>query len=178
MPLVVLLKGVNVGRQRRFRPTVLARDLKHLELVNVGSTGAFVALGSTSREQLREAISKKLPFQAEIFICRGREVTSLLSRSHDFFAAHPARPDVVRFVSVLSRAPRDEPELPVRLPSNGEWLVQVVAVRGRFVVGLYRRRMKTIGELRKLEKVFGVSHTTRSWSTMSAIGRVLEGSER
>jgi hypothetical protein len=33
--------------------------------------------------------------------------------------------------------------------------------------------MKSIGYLGRLEKVFGVSVTTRNWNTMMAIGRIL-----
>jgi hypothetical protein len=42
------------------------------------------------------------------------------------------------------------------------------------VVGLYRRRMKVISYLSALDRVFGAPATTRSWSTLDAIARVLE----
>jgi hypothetical protein len=35
--------------------------------------------------------------------------------------------------------------------------------------------MKAIGQLGKLDRVLGVPVTTRSWSTMAAIARVLDG---
>ena len=42
MALVVFLRGVNVGGHRTFRPTVLAKQLKHLGAVNIGAAGTFV----------------------------------------------------------------------------------------------------------------------------------------
>src|SRR5712692_9826919 len=35
LALVVLLRGVNVGGHRTFRPTTLAKQLKHLDVVNI-----------------------------------------------------------------------------------------------------------------------------------------------
>ena len=59
------------------------------------------------------------------------------------------------------------------LPPRGAWQVKVLARDGRFVVGLYRRNLKVIGYLGALDRVFGVPATTRSWSTIAAIAKVL-----
>jgi uncharacterized protein (DUF1697 family) len=40
--LVVLLRGLNVGGHRSFRPRVLADQLQHLGAVNIGAAGTFV----------------------------------------------------------------------------------------------------------------------------------------
>jgi hypothetical protein len=77
-------------------------------------------------------------------------------------------------VSVLSRRPRSAPELPLDLPSGGEWLIKILACEERFVVGLHRRQMKAIGYLGQLDRIFGAPATTRSWNTMKAITRALE----
>jgi uncharacterized protein (DUF1697 family) len=169
---VVLLRGLNVGGHRRFRPTALASRLRHLDAVNIGATGTFVIRKPVGRKKLRDTITRGLPFEAEVVICEGRDIARLMAR--DVFAGHPARPDVVRFVSVLSRAPRASPRLPVRLPPRGRWLLQVVAREGPFVLGVYRRDMKVIGYLGSLDRLFGVPVTTRSWNTIAAISRVLE----
>lgn len=39
MALVVLLRGVNVGGHRTFRPTMLTEELKHLDAINIGAAG-------------------------------------------------------------------------------------------------------------------------------------------
>jgi hypothetical protein len=52
--------------------------------------------------------------------------------------------------------------------------MKILARRNRFVIGMYRRHMKVIGYLGKLDRLYGVSVTTRNWNTIAAIGRVLE----
>jgi uncharacterized protein (DUF1697 family) len=170
--LVVFLRGLNVGGHRTFRPTSLAEQLHHLEAVNIGATGIFVIRQPVGRAQLRDEIARRLPFAADIMICRGREILELLSR--DFFAGQRVRPDVVRFVSILSRRPRQAPRLPMTLPPAGRWLLKILARDERFVVGLYRRRMQVISYLGALDRVFGVPVTTRNWNTIAAIGKVLD----
>jgi uncharacterized protein (DUF1697 family) len=169
--LVVFLRGVNVGGHRTFRPTVLTEQLKHLDAVNIGAAGTFVIRRPVSRTTLRAELARRLPFDARIVICQGGEIVSLLSRDH--FMGHPARPHVVRFVSVLSQRPRAVPSLPLSLPSSGKWLVKVLARDNRFVVGLYRRHMRVISYLGTMDRLFGVPVTTRNWNTITAIARVL-----
>jgi uncharacterized protein (DUF1697 family) len=170
--LVVLLRGLNVGGHRTFRPTTLAAQLQHLDAINVGAAGTFVVRQPVSPAKLRVEIARRLPFEAEIMICQSREIVRLLSRN--FFTGHPVRPDIVRFVSLLSRRPRSAPLLPMNLPSGGKWLLKVLARDGRFVIGIYRRHMKVISCLGTLDRVFGVPVTTRNWNTIAAIGKVLD----
>jgi hypothetical protein len=170
--LVILLRGINVGGHRTFRPSMLAEHLQHLDVVNIGAAGTFVIRKPVSRTLLRVEVARRLPFDADITICQGREIVRLLS--HDFFSGQPVRPDSVRFVSVLSRLPRSAPRLPLKLPPGGKWLLNVLAREGRFVVGLYRRNMKVIGYLGTLDRLFGIPATTRNWNTIVAITKVLE----
>ena len=172
MSLVVLLRGVNVGGHRSFRPSTLARQLKHLDAVNIGAAGTFVIRQAVSREQLRAELERRLPFDAHIMICQGSDIVRLTSR--DFFSNQEIRPDIVRFVSVLSQSPRSAPSMPIVLPSTGKWLVKILARENRFVVGLYRRHMKVIGYLGTLDRIFGVPATTRNWNTITAIAKVLD----
>jgi len=169
---VVLLRGVNVGGHRTFRPSRLAEQLQHLDAVNIGAAGTFVIRQPVSRAQLRVEFARRLPFDAEMMICQGREIVRLMSR--DFFSDHVVRADIVRFVSVLSQSPRSAPSTPMSFPSTGKWLVRVLARENRFVVGLYRRHMKAIGFLGTLDRVFGVPGTTRNWNTITAIAKVLD----
>jgi uncharacterized protein (DUF1697 family) len=169
--LVVLLRGVNVGGHRTFRPSILAEQLKHLDAVNIGAAGTFVIRQPVSRSQLRVELARRLSFDAEIMICQGREIIRLMS--HNCFSGHAVRPDVVRFVSVLSRSPRSVPSMPMSFPSSGKWLLKILARENRFVFGLYRRHMKVISYLGRLDRVFGVPVTTRNWNTITAIAKVL-----
>src|SRR6185295_7910116 len=111
MALVVLLRGVNVGGYKTFRPSTLVAKLKHLDAVNIGAAGTFVIRRPVTRAQLRAELARALPFDAEIMICEGREIVRLIAQ--DPFADQNARPDVVRFVSVLSRRPRETPPMPI-----------------------------------------------------------------
>lgn len=171
MALVVFLRGVNVGGHRTFRPTALVEQLKHLDAVNIGAAGTFVIRRPVAQARLRAELARRLPFDAEIMICRDREILGLMSQSH--FAGQPVRPDVVRFVSVLTRSPRSAPSTPISLPATGQWLLRIIARDGRFVFGQYRRHMKAIGYLGTLDRMFGVPLTTRNWNTVTAIARVL-----
>jgi uncharacterized protein (DUF1697 family) len=169
--LVVLLRGVNVGGHRTFRPTVLARQLSHLDAVNIGAAGTLVIRRPVTRAQLRDELACRLPFATRVMICPGGNVLRLVSR--DYFSGVSERSDVVRFVSVLARNPRTAPPAPLQLPPTGRWQLRVLARDRRYLVGVYRRRMKAIGILGTLDRVFGVPATTRGWSTMNAIARVL-----
>jgi len=174
--LVVFLKGVNVGGHRTFRPSTLAERLKHLDAINIGAAGTFVIRRPISRTQLRAELVRRLPFDADIAICHGREIVGLMAQNP--FASLPVRRDNVRFVSVLSRRPRSTPSTPMSFPSSGKWLLKILARDHRFVFGVYRRHMKVIGYLGSLDRLFGVAVTTRNWNTIGAIARVLEGSGR
>jgi len=171
VPSVVLLRGVNVGGHRTFRPSALAEELKHLDAVNVGAAGTFVIRSPVTRAQLRAEFARRLPFETEIMICQGREIVRLISRNP--FAEHPVRPDVVRFLTVLSRRPRSAPSTPMSLPASGEWLLKIFAIDDRFVFGVYRRHMKVIGYLGTFDRLFGVPATTRNWNTVTAIAKLL-----
>src|SRR5207248_6342374 len=52
------------------------------------------------------------------------------------------------------------------LPPGGDWFVRVIASKNRFVLGMYRRHMKTIGYLGQIDKLFGAPVTTRNWNTI------------
>lgn len=173
MTLIVFLRGVNVGGHRTFRPSVLAGKLRAFDVVNVGAAGTFVVRKPGSRTKLTAALRRTLPFETLVAICEARELLRL--EAEQPFGPAPARPDVVRFVSVLITAGRVRTPLPITLPPRGKWLVRVIAAKRRFVLGMYRRHMKTIGHLGQLDKLFGVPATTRNWNTILAITRILKG---
>ena len=173
MALVVFLRGVNVGGHRTFRPSILAQELSDYDVVNVGAAGTFVVRKPGPRAKFRAALLRKLPFQTKIVLCEGRDLLRLDAEPP--FAAKPSAPNVVRFVSILSKAGGVRAPLPISFPSNGEWLVRVMAAEGQFVFGEYRRHMKTIGYLGQIDKLYGVPATTRNWNTITAVARILNG---
>ncbi len=172
MALVVFLRGVNVGGHRSFRPSILARELSKYDVVNVGAAGTFVVRKPGSRAKFRAELLKKLPFEAEVMLCDGRDLIRL--EMENPFGAERSRPDIVRFVSILSKAGRVRPSIPITLPPGGEWFVRVIGSTNRFVFGVYRRHMKTIAYLGQIDKLVGAPVTTRNWNTINAIVRVLK----
>jgi len=173
MALVIFLRGVNVGGHRTFRPSVLAQELRAYDVVNVGAAGTFVVRRPGPRAEFHAELMRKLPFEAHVVLCPGRDLLRL--ETDNLFKPQPARPDIVRFVSIRSRVGRSQVHFPVAIPPRGEWHVRVVALQGRFIFGEYRRRMKTIGYLGQLDKLFGDLVTTRNWNTILAIIRILKG---
>jgi uncharacterized protein (DUF1697 family) len=177
MALIVFLRGVNVGGHRTFRPSILARELRDYDVVNVGAAGTFIVRKPGSRAEFRAELLRKLPFEAVVVLCEGRDLIRL--QTENPFGTEPSRPDVVRFVSILSKSGGLGATLPVTLPPDGEWLVRVIASNKQFVFGMYRRHMKTISYLGQIDKLFGVPATTRNWNTILAIVRLLkEGGEK
>jgi uncharacterized protein (DUF1697 family) len=176
MALIVFLRGINVGGHRRFRPSVFAAELGDYDVVNVGAAGTFVVRKPGSRAKFRAELLRKLPFEAEVAICDGRDLIRL--EMENPFETEPSRPDVVRFVSILARCGRSPADVPFTLPADGEWFVRVMGWKDRFVFGVYRRHMRTIGYLGRIDKLFGAPATTRNWNTILAVVRILKGAEK
>src|SRR5271163_1460308 len=74
MALVVFLRGVNVGGHRTFRPSILAKELSHYDVVNVGAAGTFVVRKPGLRAKFHAELLRKLPFEAEVVLCDGRDL--------------------------------------------------------------------------------------------------------
>jgi len=171
MPSVVFLRAVNVGGTNRCQPARIAKQLARLDIINIGAVGTFVVRGDVSESALRAAFARKLPFKCEIMICPARDIIKLSSK--DPFSGQPSGPHITRFVSVAAKRLRALPPLPLSLPSDDDWLLKIIAIQGRFVLGLYRRQMKAISYLGKIEKRLGVAVTTRNWNTIQKIVKVL-----
>lgn len=171
MALVVFLRGVNVGGHKTFRPSTLAKELNDFGVVNIGAAGTFVIRKAVAQAKLRAEILRKLPFEAEIIICEGRDLIRIAST--DPFVDVPSGPGFVRFVSVLAKPTRPLSVFPVHFPQSGEWLLKVITVQDRFLFGVYRREMKAISYLGQLDKLCGVPVTTRNWNTIQSIVKAL-----
>jgi uncharacterized protein (DUF1697 family) len=150
---------------------MLAKELSDYDVVNVGAAGTFVVRKPGPRAKFRAELLRKLPFEAEVVFCDGGDLIRL--EIENPFGAEPSRPDIVRFVSILSRAGALRTTLPVAFPPDGDWLVRVIAAKKQFVFGMYRRHMKTIGYLGQIDKLFAAPATTRNWNTILAVVRIL-----
>jgi uncharacterized protein (DUF1697 family) len=168
---VVFLRAVNVGGTNRCQPAVIAKQLAKFGVTNIGAVGTFVVREDVSESVLRTAIAKRLPFKCEIMICPARDIIKLASK--DPFSRQPSDPEITRFVNVLAKRLASPPPLPLSLPSGGDWLLKIIAIQDRFVLGLYRRQMKAISYLGRIEKLLGVPATTRNWNTIVKVAKIL-----
>ena len=172
MALVVFLRGVNVGRHKRFLPAQLAKDLAALDIVNVGAAGTFVVRASLSQGALLAEMRMRLAFDADIVIVKGRELIEFAGSAP--FGRRPPAASEQRFLSVMLARPRVVPPLPSMYPANDRWQVKVVAVSGKFAASVWRRQPGTpIYPNAALEKQFGVS-TTRNWNTVETVLQILQ----
>lgn len=64
-------EGIDVGGHRRLRPSILTRELRAYDVVNVGAEGTLVVRKPGSRASVLAELRRKLPFEAEIAFCDG-----------------------------------------------------------------------------------------------------------
>src|SRR2546425_569361 len=128
MAQVVFLRGVNVGGHRTFRPAALAKELADLDVLNVGAAGAFVVRQRIAAAALKARLLTALKFDAEVMICPDREVLDLVD--DDPFVDVSAPKEAKRLVTVVAKAPRTIPELPITQPAGAQWEVKFFALRG------------------------------------------------
>ena len=169
MSSVVFIRGVNVGGHKTFRPSLLAKKLAHLGIINVGAAGTFVVPGGVAQGVIRAAFVGSLPFEAELMICRGSDVL-------DLAASEPFRSfgDLRCLVSMLSRRPAKTPRLPLCQPAGDRWEVKVIGVSGVLALSLWRLLGKSPVDVNGVvEKGFGVRATTRNWNTILKVCGIL-----
>jgi uncharacterized protein (DUF1697 family) len=175
MALIVFFRGINVGGHRRLRPTILAKELATYDVVNVGAAGTLVVRKPGTQARFLAELRRKLPFDAVVAFCDSSELVRLEMEKP--FKAERPQPNLVQFVSILAKAGRSKASLPAAIPAEGEWFVRIIGARNRLVYGVYRRHMKTISHLSRIDDLFGVPATTRSWSTILSVLRILDSHE-
>jgi uncharacterized protein (DUF1697 family) len=171
MTLVVFLRGVNVGKHKRFLPATLAKDLAAYDVVNIGAAGTFVVRAPVPQAALLAEIRTRLAFHADIIIVKGRELIEFAGSAP--FGRRPPAASEQRFLSVVLTRPRVVPPLPLIYPANDKWQVKIVATSGKFVASIWRRQPGTaIYPNAVLERQFGIA-TTRNWNTVEAVCDIL-----
>jgi uncharacterized protein (DUF1697 family) len=172
MASIVFMRGVNVGGHKRFQPSVLAREMADFDVVSIGAAGTFLVRRPIRQAALRAKIMRRLSFDAELMICRARDIVELVRR--DPFAAAQLRRGVRAFVAVLAKPPRSVPKLPLCQPAGDHWQVQIIAIQGRFALCLWRKMGRAVLYPNEVvEKRLGIRATTRGWNTITAIGQLL-----
>lgn len=179
MAAVVFLRGVNVGGHRPFRPAAFAEELSAFDVISIGAAGTFIVCKPVSQARLRAELLRRLPFTADLMICRAPDLMELVSG--DPFPPEASAKGVRRFVSVLAKRPPTMPRFPLNRPASRPWQVKVVGVRGRFALSLWRRvGSGLLYPNEVVEKELAVLATTRNWDTIAKIYSALraQGTQR
>lgn len=172
MAHVVFLRAANVGGHNVFRPAELARALRRFNVVNVGAAGTFVVRSKATRADICDAITKRLPFEPEITVRPGREITTLVDANH--FAGAEFSKVQRGFVAALARKPRRAPKLPVEIGKASGWVMRIERVEGHFALGLWHWRPGGfLIPSNVIETTLGVRSTVRWWETFIRIAKVL-----
>jgi uncharacterized protein (DUF1697 family) len=171
--LVAFLRGVNVGRHRRFLPAQLATDLAEFDTVNIGAAGTFVARAPAARSTLLAQIRKRLAFDCDVIIVNGAQMVAFANSEP--FGRRPPAANQQRFATIMLKQLRRVPDLPLIVPPDDHWQVKVVSVTGQLVASVWRREpgMRPVYPNAVIEKQFGVA-TTRNWNTIRTICKILQ----
>jgi uncharacterized protein (DUF1697 family) len=165
MAHVVFLRAANVGGRNVFRPALLAADLAHLEVVNIGAAGTFVVRGKATAAAIRREIRARLPFALAVVVRPASEIVALVES--DPFRGVKFSKDQRGWVAALGARPRSLPALPLVKPAGKAWAVRCDRVEGAFALGLWRRRLGGFLFPNQLvEDALGVPATTRWWETI------------
>ena len=175
MASAVFLRAINVGGANLCKPAQLVKQLKKLDVVNIGAVGTFVVRDDVDdailRKKFAAQLAKDFGIKCEIMVVPARDLLKLAAQNP--FMDQPSGPEITRFMSVLHQRPKKIPLLPHCLPANDNWLLKIVAIQKQFVLGVYKREMKAIGYLGKIEKILATPATTRSWNTILKVIDVL-----
>jgi hypothetical protein len=97
------------------------RGLAGQKGLRLGTVAVFWVLVFEMRAQAQNRCvyryEMKGPFKAEIAFCNASDLIRL--EMENPFGAEPSRPDVVQFVSILSKTGRNKVALPVAIPQSG-----------------------------------------------------------
>ena len=174
MAHIVFLRASNVGGRNVFRPAQLARDLAHLDVVNIGAAGTFVVRARTSAEEVRREILARLAFVPDLSVHAADDVVAFVAR--DPFRGVRFRRDRRGWVAALAGKPRASPRLPIAMPAGRGWSVRLDAVEGRFAMGMWRPpRAGFVFPSNVVEEALGVRATARWWETFVKVARVVDG---
>ena len=173
MACVAFLRGVNLGPNTRFQPSLLARQLAAFDTVNIGAAGTFVVRKNLAASRLRAEILRRLPFKPEIMICPARDLISVVDSNP--FQDHKISREMRAMVTVIARPTTAALELPLCRPGKTNWEVKIIRVSGALFLSLWRPtggRILYPNEV--VETACGVPATTRSWNTIEKAIQILQ----
>lgn len=171
---MVLLRGVNVGGNKTFKPASLAKEIAAGEgwaVANLGAAGSFVVRGGRDATAVQKAFAARLAFACEVIVVAGDAVLDLV----DHFPA-PTDTAAERHVVLAMASKPKAVTLPLTDPPGDAWRVRFDAIRGPFLLCTWRRDGNTIPDPSKLAaKHLGVACTGRNWNTVAKLAALVRG---
>jgi len=176
---VALLRAVNVAGHARVPTTALTRLFAAAGAANCRSFGhsgnvLFTAATPASRQLIaavQAAIADAWGQRPDVVLRTAGELTELVTAEP--FGRCNASTDDKLYVVFFARKPRRRPRLPVDSPSEA---LTVFALREREALLVSRRKPNGFYGLPNafVEELFGVTATTRNWSTVTKLAKLLE----
>jgi uncharacterized protein (DUF1697 family) len=174
---VALLRAVNVAGHARIPSAELARIFVAaggLDVASFGHAGNLLFTaprGAAVVGRVRDEIGRRYDERPVVVLRTAAELTALTNAEP--FAACGAAPRDKLYVTFLLRRPRTEPGLP--LESAAERL-RIFERRGRDVLLVSGPKPNGFYGFPNtfVETAFGVAATTRNWSTVTRLAKLLE----
>ena len=95
-----------------------------------------------AHEGFRAEFARRLPFDADVMICDGSEISGWHRQILFLRDSRPGR-RFLQFAGVMGKR-KHLPAVPLVMPPAGAWSLRIVSVHGRMFLGVCRREMKAI----------------------------------
>jgi uncharacterized protein (DUF1697 family) len=175
---VAFLRGINVGGNKLIQMTELTQafessGFEDVKTVLVSGNVLFRTSQADARaltRQIGETLERTLGFEIGVLLRTREEILSLVNA--DPFKNSKVTPDTRLYVTFVSEETQSELKIPYESPQKDFRIVSVVGRDICSVVELSPNR-GTPDLMRFIEKEFGQSVTTRTWNTITRIGKLL-----
>lgn len=169
---VALLRGINVGGNKKVPMTDLKKILEKLGFKNVRTLLAsgnvvFEVPGKTSVSSsgLETAIEKKFGFPVPVILIPFSQIEEIIKL--DPFRKTKLTPETRLYVTFLSKKPESKLTIPYHSPDRS---FEIISIAGNIIFSvLDLTKAQTPDAMNILEKEFGKNITTRNWNTVVKI---------
>ncbi len=175
---VALLRGINVGGNKKVPMAELKKTLEKLGFKNVRTLLAsgnvvFEAASDNTGELLKTittALEKKFKFSIPVILLPFSGIEKIIELEP--FKKIKLTPETRLYVTFLSEKTKSKLPLPYHSPDDS---FQILSMNDRAIFSvLDLSKTQTPDVMNILEKEFGKNITTRNWNTVEKIGRTLE----
>jgi uncharacterized protein (DUF1697 family) len=176
---VAFLRAVNVAGHARVAMADVCKVFAKAgcrDVRSVGHAGNLLwtqAAGKVPEERLRVLLGRLLGESPELMVRTARDMSRIVEA--DPFGALASDKAIKLYVAFLARKPKQVPPLPVKLEKDA---LELVAVTGREAYVVSRRKPGTVMygfPNQFVEKTLGVPATSRNWSTVVRVARMVKG---